>query len=152
MSPDKTIISTIPIRPPTKDDVVAEARKWINTKWVHQGRSKVGIDCAGLLIRVGNALGLDVRDMQGYKRSPEGHRFLEHIRGQTDLVRVPEPGCIAVFRQSYFPCHVGIFTELHGTLHFVHSYMNLGKVMEEQFAHDWPRLLVETRTYRGLAD
>lgn len=151
MSPDKTNISATPILRPTLDDVVAEARKWIGTKWVHQGRSNAGIDCAGLLIRVGNELGLDVKDMQGYKRSPEGHRFLDHIRGQTDLVRTAEPGRIAIFRQSYFPCHVGIFTECHGELHIVHSYMNLGKVMEEQFAHQWPKLLVEIRTYRGLA-
>lgn len=151
MSPDKTNIS--PTQTPTTvnpEDIVAEARKWLGTKWVHQGRSKAGIDCAGLLIRVGAALGLEARDKVGYKRTPDGHSFLNHIREQSDLSTAEVPGCIAVFRERHLPCHVGILSEKHGVTHVIHASMGIGSVVEEPLSHSLRENLTEVRRFRGV--
>lgn len=151
MSPDRTNISITPMHKLNAQDIVTEARTWLGTRWVHQGRSRAGIDCAGLLIRVSNDLGLKVADKQGYKRTPDGLSFLDHIRTQSDFVATPEPGAIAIFRERHLPCHVGIFSERHGATYFIHSYMNLGRVIEEPFAHHWVSNLVEVRRFQGVA-
>ena len=149
MSPDKTNTSTTPTLQISVEDIVAEARKWLGVRWIHQGRSAHGVDCAGMIIKVGEALGAKSDDKTGYKRHPNAIEFLTHIRSQTDLADGPAPGRIAVFRQSKFPCHTGIFSEKDGVLHLIHSYIGTGKVIEEPFANHWPSLLVEVRTYRG---
>ena len=136
---------------PDADDVVAEARKWLGTRWVHQGRNEFGIDCAGLLVKVHEGLGLLVEDETNYRRTPTTTRFLEHIRNQTDHVSAPEPGAIAVFRESTFPCHTGFFATRGGILTIIHSYITAKKVVEESFSHDWPSRLVETRRLRGVS-
>ena len=146
MSPDKT--NTCDILTPT--DVIAEARKWLGTRWVHQGRNEAGIDCAGLVVRVLGDLNLPVEDMIGYRRTPDAHAFLEHIRRQTQIAPGPMPGTIAIFRQSQFPCHTGFFAEQDGKLTLIHSYMTYARVLEQDYAHEWPKLFVEARLITGI--
>lgn len=137
---------------PTRAEVVAAARAYDGVRWVHQGRSKAGIDCAGLLIRVHLDLGLPVRDMQGYKRTPDGLLFLNNIRSQTVIAPAPLPGTICVFKETLLPCHVGFFTEKHGVIHILHSFAPQGKVIEEPYDHYWPAKLTEMRDIIGITD
>jgi cell wall-associated NlpC family hydrolase len=136
----------------SRDEVVAEARKWIGTRWVHQGRSEQGIDCAGLLIMVGNALGLPAEDLQGYRRSPDGKTFQQHIIKQTTFEPQPRPGSLGMFREARFPTHTGIFAERDGQLTLIHAYMPYGRVLEEPFIHEWPTQLVAVRNFIGVID
>lgn len=47
--------------PTLRERIVAEAREWIGTPYMHQARLKgIGVDCVGLPIGVCRALGLDV--------------------------------------------------------------------------------------------
>jgi hypothetical protein len=151
MSPDKTNISSIPTLP-SRADVISAARDWIGVRWLHQGRNRAGIDCAGLLIQIHLELNLPVEDKTGYKRTPNALDFLNHIRRQTTFCATPMPGSIAVFRQEVMPCHTGIFAEKNGILTIIHADATQGKVLEEPFIHDWPRLLVEARNIIGLSD
>jgi len=136
-----------------KQDIITEARKWLGTRWVHQGRNSAGIDCAGLLICVMRDLGLPVEDMQGYRRSPDGETFRQHIHSQTDFQAYPTPGAIGLFREARFPTHTGFFAiNDDGMLTLIHAYAPVGKVVEEPFMHHWPSQLVSVRSIRGLAD
>jgi cell wall-associated NlpC family hydrolase len=152
MSPDRMNISATPTPMSSRQQVVDAARAWLGTRWVHQGRAKAGIDCAGLLIKVHEDLGLPVTDMAGYRRSPDGKSFLEHIRSQTVPAAYPLPGTIGIFRQSNFPCHTGIFAEKNGVVTLIHAYAGAGKVIEEPFIHDWPILLVQLRDIIGIIE
>jgi hypothetical protein len=136
----------------SREDVVAEARKWIGTRWIHQGRSEQGIDCAGLLIMVGNALGLQADDLLGYRRSPDGKTFQRHIIQQTTFEPQPRPGSIGLFREARFPTHTGIFAERDGVLTLIHAYMPYGRVLEEPFIHEWPDNLTAVRNFIGVID
>lgn len=134
----------------TREDVVAEARKYLGVRWVHQGRASVGLDCAGLLIRVHQGLALPVADMKGYRRSSESVAFLNHIRRQTTLAEAPAPGHIGMFAESTFACHTGIFSEKNGVLHLIHAKLSAGKVIEEPFIGDLVKQLIEVRAINGL--
>lgn len=136
----------------TPDDVIAEARRWIGTRWVHQGRTTAGIDCAGLLVCVLRNLGQEVEDMQGYRRSPDGESFRANIYNQTDYQSQPSPGAIGLFREAIFPTHTGFFAEQNGILTLIHAYSLAGKVVEEPFQFRWPEKLVAVRKIRGLVD
>ena len=37
--------------------IVAAARTWLGVPWRHQGRTRQGVDCAGLVVLVGRGLG-----------------------------------------------------------------------------------------------
>lgn len=131
-------------------DVVTEARKWVGTKWVHQGRNNFGIDCFGLVVMTAAGLGVPVEDIEGYRRTPHPELFTQHAHKIFDPAEAPAPGMIAIFRQARFPCHLGIFTEQHGVLHIIHSYAAFRRVVEEPFAYQWIDHLVETRKLKGV--
>ena len=94
----------------SRNNVVAEARSWIGTRWIHQGRDRNGIDCIGLVVVVRRALGIGDYDVAGYPRVPDG-TFLSHFV-RAGGVRVPileiRPADLLLFRVARAPCHVGI--------------------------------------------
>jgi cell wall-associated NlpC family hydrolase len=152
-SPVRTNILSIQMLTINREDVIAEARKWIGTRWRHQGRSQMGVDCAGLVVLVGQTLGLPATDMLGYRRSPDGVLFRQHIVSQTTFEAQPRAGSIGLFREARFPTHTGIFaTDEDGHLTLIHAYLPHGKVVEERFIHEWPEKLVAVRNYIGLND
>ena len=135
----------------SKDDFIAAARSWIGTRWVHQGRNRAGVDCVGLLLMAAADIGIELPDMPGYRRSPNPALFVTHIRDNSLAVAEPTPGTFGIFRDGTQPCHVGIFAERDGHLTLIHAYSALGKVLEEDFIHDWPKKLVEVRAIEGIA-
>lgn len=151
--PVKTNTCGIQMQQVSREDVIAEARKWLGTRWVHQGRSALGVDCAGMVVLVGQTLGLQAEDKLGYRRSPDGVKFRQHIYSQTTFEPQPRPGSIGLFREARFPTHTGIFAlDEEGHLTLIHAYMPYGKVVEERFIHDWPNKLVGVRNFIGLID
>lgn len=119
----------------TPEDLVEEARRWVGTPWVHQGRTRNGIDCAGLLVVSVTALGIEVQDRTDYEREPYQGSLMSHLSSY--LRRAPgnqiKPGRIGVFTESRFPCHVGIFSEIGGVTHLIHAYARRRQVVEEPF-------------------
>lgn len=136
--------------PPTKQDYVSAARGWLGTRWVHQGRTRHGVDCVGLLIVAGADVGLTVPDNPGYRRTPNPKAFVDFILSNSNPEELPAPGNFGIFRDGNQPCHVGIFGEdTYGTT-LIHAYAGRQIVMEEPFAHDWPSRLFAIRSIRGL--
>ncbi len=91
--------------------MVAEARSWLGTPYVHQGRVKgAGVDCAGLVICVGHALGLTEFDADGYARLPDGWRLMALCEAHMDRIGVDEiaPGDVVLLRWRRYPQHVAI--------------------------------------------
>jgi hypothetical protein len=57
----------------------------IGTPFVEKGRTKHGIDCVGLLLHGGWAIGQDdIIDVLDYSLAPEVEKFMEFVVGQTD--------------------------------------------------------------------
>ena len=142
----------------TPDEVVEYARTWKGTRWIHQGRTASGIDCAGLLIMiVNNFEEVEGGDMLGYRRDP-GRRFLRHVKQFTDPVRPLRPvhGAIGVFHDTVMPCHTGLFAvdSKTGTVTVIHSEAYPKQRVHEQLysegSNPLSERLVDIRYFRGV--
>lgn len=137
-----------------RSEIVEEARRWINTPFLHQGRNKMGIDCAGLVQKVGDKFAIPYDDLQGYARAPTDPSFRQHLR--KFLIKMPilseREGLIGVFRQSVYPCHIGIFAKnSEGALTLINAHARRRKVVEDVFdPKDMP--LVELLSFPGMED
>lgn len=118
----------------TRADVVAEARTWIGVPWVHQHRSRQGVDCAGLIICVARDLGLLPADfdLNGYSRRPDGTLLAvcdEHM-DRIDRSAM-QPGDVLVVATEHDPQHMGILGDYrHGGLSLIHAASKAGRVIE----------------------
>jgi len=125
----------------TPEAIVAEARRWLGVPWRHQGRSRAGIDCAGLVVLVARTLKLSDHDSTGYTRRAQGQRFVEHFRAHMDGVAITDaaPGDVLVFADQAYPCHCGFLTERLGRPHLLHAHATRRKVIEEPYGGEWLR-------------
>jgi cell wall-associated NlpC family hydrolase len=137
----------------SRDDVVAEARSWVGTRWLHQGRSREGIDCVGLVVVVRRALDIGNDDLAGYPREPDGS-FMSHFFGAGGVrvgILKAQPADLLLFRDARSPCHVGIITARQGDLmHMIHAHATHHKVIEEPVIHEWQRKWVAAFQMPGL--
>ncbi len=126
----------MPAEPST---IVAAARCWLGVPWRHQGRTRQGVDCAGLVVLVGRGLGLADYDTSAYGRRPEGQGFVQHFRAAMDGIPLlgAEPGDVLVFADAAYPCHCGFLTGKHGVPHLLHAHALRRKVLEEPYAGEW---------------
>lgn len=139
----------------SRKDIVTEARKWIDTPWKHQGRTKLGIDCAGLIILVGKTLNLVDYDTTDYQRRTHGTEFLHHFRKNMNQKSVLSalPGDVLIFRDSKFPCHSTIVSENNNARTIIHAFASRKKVIEERLDQgDWMSKVVACFEYKGLND
>ena len=143
----------------TRADVVAEARSWLGVPFRPKGRSRLGVDCIGLLVMIGTRFGVPHEDEQHYTDWPDPQRRMTRTLGRF-LVQVgpadPWDGTIGAFTtHRALPGHVGVFSTKHGQRHLVHARMSERRVIEEPFDSD-PRtrtmLIVARYRFPALED
>lgn len=134
--------------------VIIEARLWKGTKWQHQGRTRAGVDCAGLIVVVAQALGIPVEDRTDYQRRTHGAKFLQHFKDNLTEKPLPEmkEGDIIVLTEPAYPCHCGIVTRKNGELYFIHSYARRRRVVEEHLSQAWRDKIVGVFEFPGVVD
>ena len=117
--------------------VVAEARTWIRTPWVHMAAVKgAGVDCAMLLAKVYIAVGL-VEDFDPRPYPPDwylhrsGERFLGTLFDRSHQVAKPEVGDVMMLRIGRCFSHGAIVTNID-PLTILHSFQPVGHVVEEK--------------------
>jgi cell wall-associated NlpC family hydrolase len=132
--------------------IVAEARSWIGTPFRHQGRLKgVGVDCAGLVIEVGRALGLDVHDETGYAAVPDGVSMQRSCDAQMGRIERYGHGDVVLFSFGRHPQHLGIVADYaSGGNSLIHAYAPNGRVVETIFDGIWIRRTVQAYRYPGV--
>lgn len=140
----------------TNNDIVEHARDWLGTRWVHQGRTRDGIDCVGLLVCTANHFELPHEDLTGYRRDPS-KEFLRHLKRFSLPVRprVPIHGAIGIFNDSVMPCHTGIFAvDSNGRVTVIHSESWPKRRVHEQGYDDsslsLSSRLVDIRLFKGV--
>jgi cell wall-associated NlpC family hydrolase len=130
----------------TRADVIAEARRWIGVRWHHQGRSRAGIDCVGLVINVGHALGLSAFDIADYARQPDPAMMRALLAEHMDPITEPEPGDVVLMRFEREPQHVAVLTDSG----IIHAYAQARKVVEHRLDSIWKSRIVGAYRYKGL--
>lgn len=122
------------------DIFVNTARSYLNCKWKHRGRSKNGIDCAGLVICSLQDMNYNPIDLKIYGREPfrDGLQdYAEKNFGKNVTTGITK-GDILLLRFEKQPHHVAIVGDyIHGGLSLIHSSGEAGKVIETIFNEYW---------------
>lgn len=134
-------------------DFIAIARSWLGVPFRHQGRSRVGVDCAGLVICVAREAGLvdPGFDINGYRRQPDGSLLgacADHLIAAPTL----EAAHLVVVRFSVQPQHVALVVPYrHGGLALLHALQHSGHVVEHRLDRTWRDRLVGAWCFPGVA-
>jgi cell wall-associated NlpC family hydrolase len=139
----------------TSHPILNEARSWLGVPFVHQGRTRHGVDCLGLLMQI-------AKELQLYDR--EGNLFSHHdcctystTPCPQELYTALERACVCVnlsicsiqstdiglFTIEGRAQHLGIFAHADDgvSLHLIHAYQPAGRVVEHQYDAAWKRRL-----------
>lgn len=128
--------------------VLKECRSYIGVKWKHQGRSRRGVDCVGFLLLALKSVDIEVLEIKGYARIPDGFALKKIMDEQPRMKKVYPPyeiGDILLLKIRKEPQHVAILCDRSsGNLGMIHSY-NGGerKVVEHDFADYWKEKIVQ---------
>lgn len=139
----------------TPEQVIACARSYLGVRWQHQGRSRAGIDCLGLLICVAHDLALTEFDVTGYGVHPNGD-LSAGLHAQCIVQpagTLPAPGLVAEMRFGSEPQHVALvvpyFAGGMGLLHALSQYPR--KVVEHRLDDTWRSRIVRLYALPGVS-
>jgi len=130
--------------------VVAEARLWLGTPYVHQASVRgVGCDCLGLLRGVWRGLcGTEPEPIPAYTRDWSEASGEEALRAAAERWLTPAgvglaPGDVLLFRMrdGAVAKHLGISAEVLGGPTVIHAYSGHG-VVESPLSSAWARRIV----------
>ena len=139
----------------TRADIVREARALIDVPFRHQGRTREGIDCAGVVIYIARKLGVSAFDVSGYRARPDGRTMKEHC--DREMLRVPLDafgvGHVVLFRNvESVPQHLAVVGDYFaGGLSLIHAYEPNGRVLETRLDAAWKHFLVASYALPGVA-
>lgn len=136
--------------------VVAAARAWLGTPYVHQASCKgAGCDCLGLLLGVWREIHRDLpapvpaytndwSETSGEERLLEAARAHMAEKALTDAA----PGDVLIFRMrtSAVAKHVGLQTQAGANARFLHAYTGRG-VTEGALTPPWARRVAARFTF-----
>lgn len=141
------------IGPPLNDAerlaFIAEARTYVAeaVRFRHQGRSRRGVDCAGLLLVSMAAIGRPIVDLDAYGREPLGGELRAMmVANLGEPVPKAEmwPGDVVLMRFLGEPSHVGLIGDyLYGGLSLIHTFAQVRKVVEHRIDSEWNDYILE---------
>lgn len=134
----------------TRQQVIETARSFLGCRWHHQGRSRAGIDCVGLVIKTGHALGLSDFDITDYSRQPDPVRMRALLGEHMDTIAAADakPGDVLLMRFEKEPQHVAIVTDIG----IIHAYAQVRRVTEHRLDSIWRARIVGAYQFKGLED
>ena len=143
-----------------RTEIIAEAKEWIGTPWVHQARRKgLGADCVGFVTGVykelGGVAGCEIpADYPATWHVWNKEERLYETAKKVGLVEKPiekmKAGDVVFFRFGNMPAsHLGILIE--DDL-FLHSYMTFKKIMPTKLDKAWRRRIAYVMEFQGVVD
>ena len=121
----------------TRNQIIYEAKKWLNTPFHHQASSKnLGCDCIGLIIGVAAELGIGFFHNllpQNYDYFQD-RSYLIHCLKSYLKPGIRQLGSIALIGAEHIGWHMGFINREHeNKFTWIHSCMKQGKVIEQRF-------------------
>jgi hypothetical protein len=128
--------------------LLTAARGFLGVPFAHQGRSRQGLDCLGLLMLSAEAAGLriDGRMPQAYDQRTYGHRpdcaYLERMLGmclRPVSLTHKRPGDVLLLRIEGRAQHLALVSDYPaaGSLGMIHAYAVARKVVEHRLDESW---------------
>jgi cell wall-associated NlpC family hydrolase len=130
----------------TRQQIVDEARAHLGCRWIHQGRSRAGVDCVGLVIRVAHALGLSTFDTADYSRQPDPVRMRALLAEHMVPISRPRIGDVLLMRFEHEPQHVAIVSDIG----IIHAYAQARRVVEHRLDDIWQSRIVGAYQFKGI--
>jgi NlpC/P60 family putative phage cell wall peptidase len=140
--------------------IVAEARTWVGTPWMHQASRKgLATDCIGLVVGVARALGVKEAadydaaiDVRGYGRQPDPAALLAATDKYLQRIEIGEAtlGDIFLLRFEFDPMHFAILSRLYPT-YIIHALEMRGAVVEHRVDNVWHSRIMRAYRYREAA-
>lgn len=132
--------------------IVQIARSWVGVPFQHQGRTRFGVDCIGLVLCVrdeAKAWPVVGKIRRDYPRNPS-HRLLEGMQEHCEPAAGPAMGRLVLlrWRLNQQPSHIAILTPDN----LIHSYQTAGRVVETGFREPWTRLVHSYWKIPGVID
>lgn len=119
--------------------IVDACRNYLGVPFRHQGRNRLGLDCGGLLVVAAKDCGIELDDIKGYQRQPDGKTLMATMeRNLTRVYRAPEYGDIVLMRLRKLPQHIAIITDKG----MIHAHSEAGKVVEHRLDDFWRQSIV----------
>jgi NlpC/P60 family putative phage cell wall peptidase len=136
----------------TREEIVAEGRRWIGTPYHHQASTiGIGSDCLGLIRGIWrNLLGqepeivpaytMDWGEINGSESLLKGARRWMNSK----QINLSDLGDVILFRMraNGVAKHLGLISATGSTPKFIHAYSGHG-VVESSFSTPWARKVVE---------
>lgn len=127
-------------------EFVRVARTWIGVPFLHQGRSRAGVDCIGFILCVGAQTGRVSKNFEraDYGRMADTDELIRKIKHYCEEIPGPELGCLMTMSWGSFPRHSAIYAgeSKRGEPRMIHCYGRKGiqKVVEHNWTGPWPKV------------
>lgn len=140
----------------TRDQIVEQARSWIDTPYAHQQRIKgKKCDCIGLIVGVGHELGLPwLGAPDDYTPSPSSNLVLKsarsqliEIEGKNHAIAYGRIMCMWGFDRNEAQHFAIVGRGGGGVPSMIHALSKRGKVVEHAIDKFWLRRLVTVFEY-----
>ncbi|NUB24705.1 C40 family peptidase [Azospirillum brasilense] len=122
------------------------ARSYIGVKWRHQGRSRTGLDCVGLVLLAARDIGYITEevDFTEYRRAPDHAVLASMLNEHVERIEVSEigPGDIVLMNFAAFPTHIGVIGDAAAPHSIVHAYASARQVAEHRLDPDFAGRIV----------
>ena len=122
----------------TRLDFVNAAKAYLDVPYVYKGRSKGGMDCAGLLIKTLNSTVLPDYNFLNYGVNPNPKHVRKELLNISEQISEIEYGCLLVLKLHGLGNHIAIYIEDNNLLH---TYGRAGKVIVEKYTLYWQKKL-----------
>jgi cell wall-associated NlpC family hydrolase len=121
------------------DALIAAARSFLGSPFLHQGRTRLGVDCIGLVIASLTKVGVVYyEEPPTYARLPNGDSLLGPLKNYCQAADDPEPGTVLAMRFRRQVTHVALCT---GPT-IIHAYEGARRVIEHTYDRRWRSLTV----------
>jgi cell wall-associated NlpC family hydrolase len=113
---------------PVRTRLVDTARSCLGVPFRHHGRTRAGLDCAGLLLLARQAALGPCPDERGYPDVPPASEVLRRLRASAEAITRDKagPGDLVLLAWGTATAHLGLFTGLS----VIHASAISGKVVE----------------------
>jgi cell wall-associated NlpC family hydrolase len=130
----------------TRQEIINAARNYLGVRYKHQGRTRFGLDCLGLVVRVAHDLSLSNEDSTDYGSVPDGKRLMREMDARLDITMNAKPGDVLLMRFDKNPQHLAIMTDKG----IIHSYAQVRGVVEHRLDDEWAKRIVRSYSFRGI--
>lgn len=134
--------------PVDRAELICIARTWLGVPFAHQGRTRAGVDCGGLLLAIGAEAGLDLVPSQTYSMSPDPDLIRDTLAVNCRQIAATaaQPGDVLWLAFAGEPRHVGLLTDIG----LLHAWKKPGRVVEHAIDATWQRRIRSAWTLREV--